>query len=123
MLWNLITNINQGIKLKKKFIIIKNTKMVCKVLDSLWNENIISGYVIHNKNIFVKLKYNMWGDCSINKIKLISTPGRCVFLNNHNKFLSKNIIYIIATSKGIFSKKFGETSIKFGGELLLKVYI
>jgi ribosomal protein S8 len=123
---SLSSNINICLK-KKKFILLqKRSKVVIKVLDALWDDRIIVGYRILNKNfIKIYLKSNNSGDSLIKKLDLISIAGRRRYvkaLDMKIYHMKKNIFFLLNTSEGVLNHNRAYYK-NLGGELLLKICI
>lgn len=122
-LFNLISKILIGQQTRKKFILHKQTKMCLKLLNLLWDENLILGYSpLYENSNFIKifLKYLLYKIPSINNIKIFSKSNKNIYLSLSNIWKLKylNINYVISTSKGLLSLK-NCKKFKLGGKLLL----
>jgi ribosomal protein S8 len=120
------SNINLCLK-KKKFILLqKRSKVVIKVLDALWDDKIIIGYRILNKNfIKIYLKFNNSGDPLIKKLDLISLSGRRRYISAFDMktyHMKKNIFFILSTTAGVLGHNRAYHK-NLGGELLLKICV
>jgi len=124
---NLIINFQNGINLKKRFIIIPHSIFCMRIINLLYKENLISSFfykkVNNRKYLIVFLKY-VDGCSIIKKIERISKPGKNIYLsyNTLNKNYSHNSFFILSTSLGILSIL--DTLTKYvGGEALLRIDI
>jgi ribosomal protein S8 len=121
---NLLSNLKICLKKKKVVLLQKESKIIVEVLNSLWDEKIISGYqTLDNGFLKVYLKYTRVGKSFIRKIFLVSTSGRKVLVSNDNKILFKsqnNFLFFIKTTEGIFCHTKAILN-KKGGEILFRV--
>ena len=117
MFYNIVNSINRAVRQKQSSFFVKNTKVNVQVLSILWDNQLISSFKVKNNSILVNLKFSNWGVFLIKDIKLISKPGRRIFLKDKDIAKHKNKIYFFSTSKGLI------TDINLtGGELLFLVY-
>lgn len=118
----LVAKFNYSIKQKRSEIHFKESKFLKAILLALWNENLIYGFSIKNKNIKVLLKYNIFGVPAIQKFFYLSKPGRRLFLNKFEmeRLLRKKSYYFLSTTSGILPLKTAY-DLNLGGELVLKV--
>ena len=117
MFYNIVNSINRAVKQKQSSFFVKNTKVNIKILNILWDNQLISSFKIKNTSILVNLKFSNWGVFLIKEIKLISKPGRRVFFKSKNINREKNKIYFFSSNKGLTT----DINSK-GGELLFLVY-
>ena len=116
----LIAAINQCLVKKSTFLIYNNSKVVVNFLDSLWNYNLIVGYTINKKKIYIYFKYDFLGISIIKKLKLISTPGNKVHskLNSFNKHIK-----IMTSNTGICLNYNKNNELINGGKLIVSIVI
>lgn len=121
-LLNIISNIQNGLLVKKPYINVNKTKIAEMLLNSLWSEGFILGYKISKTNpriLKIFLKYKK-GKPAINSLKSISKPSRRIYysvkqlwkLNFNEGFL------LISTTKGFLSINECK-NLKIGGEPFL----
>lgn len=121
-LLNIISNIQNGLLVKKPYISVNKTKISEMLLNSLWSEGFILGYKISKTNpriLKIFLKYKK-GQPVINSLKSISKPSRRIYysvkqlwkLNFNQGFL------LISTTKGFLSIDECK-NLKIGGEPFL----
>ena len=118
--WNIITSIQNGLIANKVFIQVPNKKTIEMLLNVLWSEGFILGYIkIDSKYLKIFLKYKK-GKPAINSIKLISKPSTRIYYSAKQlwKFNFNQGLLIVSTTKGFLSinecKK-----LKLGGEPIL----
>lgn len=120
---NLLNQLKLGIKLKKKFIFIKNNNKHLVLLNKLIQQNVINGYsfVNNNKNINVYLNNNY----DYFKIKNFFKKTRliCIKYKHYVKLQSKmtSSIYLFSTSQGLLTSK-ELLQKKTGGILMCKLF-
>ena len=100
--------INLGSKFGSKFVIVRNSKVIIKSLEKIYDLNFISGFrVVDNKKIKVFLKYNNFHPV-LRNIYTLSKPSKKFFLKKKNiKSLSAksscNGFFVISTDKGFLT--------------------
>jgi len=111
---DMLSAIKNGYVSKKISIHSKNSNLNRNILNLLYNEGYIRGYIIKNNTLEILLKYHN-NQSVIREIVNISKPGNKKYINksNNNK-LDKNKIYITSNSNGISSSD-------FHGELLFSI--
>lgn len=114
----LVSNLKNGYISKKLFIFCENTKINCQILDVLYKEGYIRGYIILKNQLKILLKYNQ-NQSIIKEIKQISTFGNSIYFNKKKikKNKNRNQLYIISTSNGIYSSN----NLKIGGKVLISI--
>jgi ribosomal protein S8 len=125
MAYTLLAHIKLSIKKKKTVLLQKKTKIIIELLDALWDEKIIYGYIIL-KSGFVKvfLKFIKVGKSFIQQISLLSKATRRIHMSIHEiknlNQVKKNFFFFFSTSKGILSHKKALAS-NLGGEILFSI--
>ncbi len=116
----MLTNIKNGIKAKKPFIIQKYKKTSLNLLNILWDNNLITGYKICCKSNKFKIFLNYKNDKSVLKqLIIISKPSKKKYFSSKQlwKFNNNIDIFLFSTIYGILTltecKK-----LKVGGELI-----
>lgn len=122
----LISNLKICLKKKKLVLLQKRSKMVIQVLNALWDEKLILGYKVLNKN-FVKiyLKFDNSGNPVIKDFFLISTFSRKRYMrvsDIKSNNIQKNYFFFLNTSKGILSHEKALIK-KVGGEVFFKICV
>jgi small subunit ribosomal protein S8 len=123
-LWNMLASINNGLKVKKSFVLQPKKKICQSLLNILWDEGFILGYKIDETNskllkIFLKYKN---GKPVIHSLNSISKPGLRIYFSAKQlwKINTINGLLILSTNKGFMSvtecKK-----LKLGGEPFLVI--
>jgi len=122
-----LTIIRNGIRVSKKSVIVKNSKMMEGILNIIKREGFIDNYKIIEDNkqgtIKVYLKYTEEGTSVIEDLQKVSTPGLRQYIPNKQlKSVMGGIgVAIYSTSKGLLTdKEVGEQGI--GGELICKIW-
>merc|ERR1712110_1084266 len=103
-LYNLVSTIKNGQKVKKAFIFQKNKKICEELLNILWDEGFILGYKLFTTTNTLKiyLKYKNTKPV-ITNIQIISKPSLRVYFSTKTLwklYSSKNLI-ILSTTKGL----------------------
>jgi len=117
---NFISNLKNHYSSKKLVLKQRKTKQIIQITNLLVKEGLIYGYCILKNDIIITLKYNN-NKPSINEIKIISRPGKRIYVNN--KWIYKNsneITYILSTQKGFLTQKEAQ-ELNIGGELICKI--
>jgi small subunit ribosomal protein S8 len=127
----LLSNIQTGVIVKHFVVNVPRTKLNLEVLNLLHNEGFIDGFGLSKtdpKNISVFLRYKD-GVGVLKKLKLISTPGRRIYVSYDD--IVKKLVYtgffVISTSPDgvLCSDDYVKRTDKFpraGGELLFQVF-
>jgi ribosomal protein S8 len=127
-----VSIINNGILLRKNFVLVKRTKFLLEVLKVLYQEGFINGFAISEKNsnfFLISIKYvnNL---SFVKKFNVISTFSKHCYLSNNkiNNVLLKDGIFLISTSHyGIVTNIFLKQNLIYlkntGGEILIKIEI
>jgi small subunit ribosomal protein S8 len=124
---DLITRINNAIRVRKKYITVPYSKIKSAILKILKDKNLIQGFKITEsgikKNFIVYLKYDEDGEAFIDSLKRISKPGRRVYAGYKDlKPLRSGFAFrIISTSRGIMTDEEAKKR-KLGGEVICEVY-
>ena len=121
LLWDMLTNIQNGQLVKKSFIIQKKKKICEAILNILWNEGYISGYKqdnLNSKKLKIFLKYTK-NKPTIQTIKKISKPGLRNYYSVKQlwKIDSSKTFLIVSTSMGV-KTLIDCKKLKIGGEPL-----
>lgn len=131
LLNDLLIRIQNGIQLRRNFVIVIRSKLCLEVLKLLYKEGYINGFAVfdndHNK-LIVFLKYYE-NNPIVKKFKIISKPSKRFFLSNRKiiNFLANQGLFIISTSDyGLVTSDFLFKNKLFlkkkpGGEILFKV--
>jgi len=119
---NLFSIIQNSQNSLKWFVFIKNTKKNKLILNSLWSENIISGYLKKNSILKVFLKYYKKNPV-IKKIKTFKKYNKTFFFNLKQIWKIKVNLSIpfFSTNNGIISLNSCKKK-KLGGKLLFIVF-
>lgn len=119
--------IKNGYKLHLKEVLVLKSNKVISVLDVLYLEGFIRGYVIDSceqNKIKVLLKYSLEGEACLKNIIGVSKSCKRVYLNTNSlwSLYSKSNIscFILSTSKGVVSLN-KALYLNVGGELLCYV--
>jgi len=104
---NLLNTVKNNQQILKSKIYVKASKKIKSILNLLWNENLIAGYSVTNKDvniIKIFLKYKNKTPV-IAKVKALSKPGKRIFLKTKHlwKINDNSGLLIISTSKGLLS--------------------
>lgn len=123
-LWNMVANIKNGQKSKKKYIFFPKKKTCALMLNILWSEGFILGYKIINKNsnvlkIFLKYKNEK---TVIKYLTSITKPGKKIYCSSKQLWkISPNLgLLILSTNRGILTSKDCK-KLNIGGELFFIV--
>nr|YP_010248465.1 ribosomal protein S8 [Coscinodiscus granii]QTK21660.1 ribosomal protein S8 [Coscinodiscus granii] len=119
---NLFSIIQNSQNSFKWFVFIKNTKKNRLILNSLWSENLISGYLKKNSILKVFLKYYKKIPV-IKKIKTFNKSNKSFFLNLKQIWKIKVNLSIpfFSTNKGLNSLNSCKKK-KIGGKLLFIIF-
>ena len=123
---NMITSINNSIKLDKKNLIIPYSKQKIKILSKLMQYQYISSIKESNKDnkktIIINLNYND-GKSAIEHLKRLSKPSLRRYVNSKQipVILGGVGDVLISTSQGIYMGKEAKKK-NIGGELICEVY-
>ena len=123
-LYNLFSNIKNGIASKKRYILHDKKNICIGILNVLWDEGFINGYTINEhycNKLEIYLKYIKNEPC-IKIIKAISKPSRRIYINKEKiwKLDSSVCLFILSTSKGVLSLSQCK-KLNIGGELICYV--
>lgn len=105
---NLINTLKNNQQILKSIVYVKKKKKYLKILNILWDENLISGYKILSQNksfiikIFLKYKKKI---PAIKHFKTLSKSGKHFFLKSSQiwKINENNSIIILSTTQGLLS--------------------
>jgi len=107
LLCNLTSILKNAIKCNKKFIFFPKNVYCLKFLKSMFEEGFISSVkeIDSGKFLKVQLKYNLSGNPSFKDIKLLSTPGKTIFLSYQQLTkINEGIgVFFISTNEGIMT--------------------
>jgi small subunit ribosomal protein S8 len=110
LLCNLTSILKNAIKCNKKFIFLPKTLFCFQFLKLMFKEGFIANVseINSGKILKVQLKYSLNGDSSFKDIKLLSTPGKNIFLSySQLTKLNEGIgILFISTNKGLFTSDY-----------------
>jgi small subunit ribosomal protein S8 len=110
LLCNLTSILKNAIKCNKKFIFLPKTSFCFQFLKLMFREGFVTNVSEINSGKFLKvqLKYNLNGSPSFKEIKLLSTPGKPVFLSySQLTKLNEGIgVLFISTNKGLFTNDY-----------------
>ena len=124
LLASLLVSINRGIVLKKKTISHKSSNFLIQIIKQFQKLGLISGFYQKNNLLFIYLKYDIFGNCVIKKLELMSKPGSKLYKNlfNIEKICSHNPsnLYLLSTSLGVLNN-IQALKLNIGGELLCKI--
>lgn len=103
----MFANINNGLLIKRGFILQKRKRICESFLKILWDEGFILGYKVDSINpnqLKIFLKY-VSGKPAINSLKLISKPSRRLYWTASQiwKINSTKSFIIFSTNKGLKS--------------------
>lgn len=123
LLNNFINTIKTGLISKRKIVIVRNTKLIYKIVNILYKEGLIYGFYYKNNNIFIELKF-FENEPLIIDLKLISKPGKRIYMSSSSieKKYNNKFLIIVSTSSGVLTHKDAILQNK-GGELLLEISI
>jgi small subunit ribosomal protein S8 len=122
------TRIRNGILVRHQIVETPATKMTIALSKILVNEGFIEKFEIieniPNKSLLIHLNYTDTNkNPTIKYLKLVSKPGRRIYVNTKN--LTQEIgnfgIAILSTSKGIMTDRQARKA-NIGGEVLLHIY-
>jgi len=101
-----LINIKNGHISKKAFIEIFLNNLNISLLNVLWEEGFIQGYVKKKNTLKIILKYND-SNFLINYIKFISKPSSKIFISSKMlwKLNEKLGIFVLSTDKGLMTLK------------------
>lgn len=127
----MLSSLQAGIIVKHLSVRVPRTKLNLEVLNILYREGFIDGFNISvddPKIISVFLKYGGDNKPILKQLRIISTPGRRIYVSYEKivKELSKTGLFVISTSTfGLvcsdeYFKQWGEFP-KMGGELLFQI--
>jgi len=121
-----ITRIRNAQMMFQKSIIINNSKHIKNILQVILTEGYIKCLnlikIDGREYIKIFLNYDKNNKPIINKIQIISKPGRRVYIKkNEMKNIYDNGIYILSTSNGILSN-LSAKKMKIGGEIICKIF-
>ena len=117
---NFISNLKNHYLSKKLILKQKKTKQIIRLADLLVSEGLICGYYFIENNIVILLKYSN-NKPAIHEFKVISRPGKRVYVNN--KWIYKNndkTIHILSTQQGFLTKHKAQ-ELNVGGELICQI--
>jgi small subunit ribosomal protein S8 len=110
LLCNLTSTLKNAIKCNKKFIFFPKNVFCLQFLKLMFEEGFISSVKDINSGKFLKvqLKYNLNGNPSFKEIKLLSTPGKTVFLSYQQLTkLNEGVgVFFISTNEGLLTNDY-----------------
>ena len=110
-----------------KVLLYKPTSQLCiNILYELKQQGFIENYTVNflkNRQTVVFLKLNSVGLPVMQNIRIISKPGRRVYIKNKHLWNIKQGqgIFILSTPHGIMSHIYAKLN-NYGGEILLQIY-
>lgn len=121
---NLISNIKNGQRSRKKSIIQKKSKFCQNILNVLWDEGFISGYrILEKNNNFLEVFLKYYDNTPvISNITNISKPNKSIYYSIKNiwKFDLKVGKLFLSTTNGILSVENCKKA-KIGGKALFLI--
>ena len=104
-IWNLFSEIHNGLMAKRKFVFKKKKPVFMGFLKVLVCEGYLTGYCIFKEDsdiLQINLKY-INGKPAIKSMKTISKPGRKIYWSTYqiHKIKCRNKLIIISTHKGL----------------------
>jgi len=106
---DLVSKLKSALKSGQPYAIVKNTRIVVNILNLLYREGFIVGYMGADVNLKIQLGYPD-GNCIIKDIRLISCPSRIVSLRKtrchmqYNYAKTLQVLAILSTSNGIINQ-------------------
>ncbi|GEM_PF-152307 len=118
-----IVKIKNAAMMKRKYVALRNSKMVRNILKILEEEGYIEGYSEKGLSVSVKLKYDKKGNPSFRIFKRISKPSLRVYKTVDEIVLPYNGLgkEIISTSRGVMSTAEAKEQ-KIGGEIICQIF-
>jgi small subunit ribosomal protein S8 len=117
---NFISNLNNHSQTNKKIMIQSYNKLIINLLNLLVNEGFLRYIQIDEKIVTIFLKFNK-NHSVFQKIKLISKPGKRIYVNNTWFYQNrKNGTFILSTSKGLLTH-IQAKQLNVGGELICQI--
>ena len=126
LLGSFLGNIKMANQHKKESIIVPKSKYIKIFLKIFLKEHFIKAFLNCNNasSYILFLKYARDNTPLIKDIKVISRPGKKIYVNLYNLksllYKNKSIFYILSTHKGILSGS-DAIKLKIGGEILFKI--
>ena len=127
MLGDLVCRLNVAARAHLKTIDVLNSKQGFSVLDILYKQGLIRGFVIKNDKIRVFLKY--YENLPVCKLVLVSKPSYRIYSSlpklslHYNNVTAFSGFYIISTNKGLLTSTDCLLNKAICGEVILKVII
>nr|YP_009485506.1 ribosomal protein S8 [Melosira undulata]AVR57570.1 ribosomal protein S8 [Melosira undulata] len=120
-LFNLLNNLKNAQQAKKSFFFFKNIKLCKKILNLLWKEGFIAGYLIQ-KSTFFFIKIFLNQKFNINLFYIFAHYKNSYVLSFKELYKINNSLFllILTTTKGIFTLKECKQK-KLGGKLLILI--
>lgn len=116
--------LKSGIVSRRRFVIVKASKLVLSVLNLFYNEGFIAGFSFNPKNsyeLIVFLKY-INGKSFIKDCAALSVSGqRSYAVKNKNRFLNDGLFLMSTSKNGIVLSNYPDS--KVGGEVLAQIFI
>jgi len=123
---DMLTRIRNAFLVKKKDVLVPNSKIKLKIAEILYKERLIDKIELVEenkiKNIKISLKYDN-KESVIASIKRISTPGRRIYVGKEELpyVLNGFGIAILSTSRGIMTNREAK-KLGVGGEIICEIY-
>ncbi|UER67660.1 30S ribosomal protein S8 [Borrelia sp. BU AG58] len=124
---DMLTKIRNASRVRHETVELKMSRINKSILDILKEEGYVRDYGFFDKgnipSIRVMLNYDSKRNPAINRIDVISTPGRKVYSSYKNMPRIKNGygILIVSSSRGVITGKKARDS-RVGGELICSVW-
>ena len=120
---NFLSNLKNHTITKQLVMTHKKTQLIIRLLDVLVQEGLIRGYkILPQQQLLVYLKYQQNNKSHFDKIKILSKPGRRLYVKN--SWFHKNAkqgLFIVSTPLGFLT----HTKAKYfnvGGELICHIF-
>lgn len=125
---DMLTRIRNAVRVERRFVDVPLSQLKKGVAEVLKREGYIWDFEEHQiegepaKQLRIELKYGPNGERVIQEIKRVSKPGRRVYSKSRDlrPVLNGLGIYIISTSRGVFSDREARQH-KLGGEVLCEI--
>ena len=121
----LFAEIVNGYKAENKFIKIKSSKFILKVLFFLYKNGYVNGYHLSSTNrqiIYIFLKYKLNGYNFLNLFKYFIKNNKFKYTSYKKlkRYFSHSHLYVLSTTRGIITGSYS-VFFKIGGFILFKV--
>ena len=106
---NLLTQLKNASKVRKKFIFFSKNKFSYNLLKVLYREGLISSFkIISTSNLLkIQLKYSSSGKSCFNNVVFISKPGNSTYYSYFDlcKLSTSTGLFLISTKEGILTNQ------------------